>query len=155
MVNKTLYDCAKKALKHRSGTVLEDMYWIDKNTGKIIVSVIDSTNERTIKYTDKIKKAVKANDNIITIHTHPSSMPPSIEDFNSCFNNGYKECFVACHNGTVYGYSANEEVSSKLYGLYIQNYINKGMSEFEAQLKTIYKLSRSYNIKFWEVSCNG
>lgn len=28
-VNKTLYDCAKTALKHRSGTVFEDMYWID------------------------------------------------------------------------------------------------------------------------------
>ncbi len=154
-VNKTLYDCAKKALKHRSGTVLEDMYWIDGKTGKLLCSVTDSTDERTIKYSDRIKKAVKTNNNIVTIHTHPSSMPPSVDDFNSCFNNGYKNCFVACHDGKVYRYLANEKVNSRLYSLYIQSYINEGLSEFDAQLKTIDKLSKSYKIKLWEVSCDG
>ena len=44
-VNKALYNCAKSALKHRSGTVYEDMYWIDSKTGSIILSVTDSTDE--------------------------------------------------------------------------------------------------------------
>ena len=39
-VNKALYDSAKKALKHRSGTLFEDMYWIDVNNGKEICSVL-------------------------------------------------------------------------------------------------------------------
>lgn len=155
LVNKSLYNCAKDALKHRSGTVFEDMYWIDGNTGKIIFSVTDSTEERTIKYTDRIKRAIKTNDNIVTIHTHPSSMPPSADDFNSCFINGYKNCFIACHNGKVYGYYSNELVNLKLYSLYIQKYINDGFDEYEAQLKAIDRLSRSYEIKFWEVSCDG
>ena len=154
-VNKILYACAKEALKHRSGTVFEDMYWIDYVTGRVLCSITDSTDERTIKYSDRIKKAVKTNSNIVTIHTHPSSMPPSIDDFNSCYENGYKMCFVACHNGTVFRYSANEKVNSRLYNLYIQSYMNKGMFEFEAQLKAIDKLSQSYDIKFWEVSCDG
>ena len=53
-VNKSLYDCAKKALKHRSGTAFEDMYWIDGETGRVMLSVTDSADERTITYTDRI-----------------------------------------------------------------------------------------------------
>lgn len=153
-VNKTLYDCAKKALKHRSGTAFEDMYWIDGDTGKVLLSVTDSADERTIIYTDRIKKIIQVNNNIVTVHTHPSSMPPSIEDFNSCVNNGYGKCFVACHNGKVYCYCSNEMINPKLYNLYIQKYMNYGFSEIESQIKTINKLSQSFDINFWEVSCN-
>ncbi|MDE6709376.1 MAG: hypothetical protein K2J76_02675, partial [Oscillospiraceae bacterium] len=49
-INKALYDCAKTALKHRSGTEFEDMYWIDGGTGEILLSVTDSTDKRTIVY---------------------------------------------------------------------------------------------------------
>lgn len=154
-VNKSLYDCAKKALKHRSGTAFEDMYWIDGETGRVMLSVTDSADERTITYTDRIKKCIQTNNNVVTIHTHPSSMPPSIEDFNSCANNGYAKCFVACHNGVLYGYHSNEMINPKLYNLYIQKYMNGGFSEMEAQVKTIKKLSQSFDINFWEVSYNG
>lgn len=154
-VNKSLYDCAKKALKHRSGTAFEDMYWIDGETGRVMLSVTDSADERTITYTDRIKKCIQTNNNVVTIHTHPSSMPPSIEDFNSCANNGYAKCFVACHNGVLYGYHSNEMINTKLYNLYIQKYMNGGFSEMEAQVKTIKKLSQSFDINFWEVSYNG
>lgn len=154
-VNKSLYDCAKKALKHRSGTAFEDMYWIDGETGRVMLSVTDSADERTITYTDRIKKCIQTNNNVVTIHTHPSSMPPSIEDFNSCANNGYAKCFVACHNGVLYGYHSNEMINQKLYNLYIQKYMNGGFSEMEAQVKTIKKLSQSFDINFWEVSYNG
>ena len=133
-VNKSLYDCAKKALKHRSGTAFEDMYWIDGETGRVMLSVTDSADERTITYTDRIKKCIQTNNNVVTIHTHPSSMPPSIEDFNSCANNGYAKCFVACHNGVLYGYHSNEMINPKLYNLYIQKYMNGGFSEMEAQV---------------------
>lgn len=154
-VNKSLYDCAKKALKHRSGTAFEDMYWIDGETGRVMLSVTDSADERTITYTDRIKKCIQTNNNVVTIHTHPSSMPPSIEDFNSCANNGYAKCFVVCHNGVLYGYHSNEMINPKLYNLYIQKYMNGGFSEMEAQVKTIKKLSQSFDINFWEVSYNG
>jgi len=154
-VNKTLYVCAKKALKHRSGTVYEDMYWIDGNTGKIILSVTDSTDERAIVYTDKIRSVLKNNDNIVTVHTHPSSMPPSASDLNSNFTNGYTKGFVACHNGKVFGYTSNELFSEKLNGMYIQRFINQGYDEFEAQIKAMEKLSETFDIKVWEVDCNG
>lgn len=153
-VNKTLYDCAKTALKHRSGTVFEDMYWIDSDTGEVILSVVDSTDQRAIVYTDKIRKTIKNNNNIVTIHTHPSSMPPSIDDFNSCYKNGYKAGFIACHNGKVFKYSSNQEVSKSLYNLYIGEFLDEGMDEFDAQLQALDKLTENYLIEFTEVLKN-
>lgn len=142
-------------MKHRSGTVFEDMYWIDGNTGKVIFSVTDSAEERAIVYTEKIRNAIIGNGNIITVHTHPSSMPPSASDLNSNFTNGYTKGFVACHNGGVFGYTSSELFSEKLNGMYIQKFINQGYEEFEAQLKALEKLSETFDIKVCEVDYNG
>jgi SPP1 gp7 family putative phage head morphogenesis protein len=153
-VNRSLYNCAKTALKHRSGTAYEDMYWIDSETGRILLSVTDSTDERTIIYTDKIKKAILSQQNAITLHTHPSSMPPSISDLNSCFKNGYKKGFIACHNGKIFGYTANEEVNERIYNMYIESFLKDGFDEYDAQMKALNKLSQTYDISVWEVLCN-
>ena len=154
-VNKALYDSAKKALKHRSGTELEDMYWLDSESGEILLAVTDSTDESSIKYTDSIKKKIKQALNnskkIVAMHTHPKSMPPSIDDFNSCFSHGYIEGFVACHDGKIFRYSSGERVSSSLYELYIQNFLDDGMSEYDAQIKALEKIKVNYDINFEEV----
>ena len=150
-VNKALYDCAKRALKHRSGTALEDMYWLDAETGKIVFAVTDSTDDRAIIYTDKLRKAIKGRESMITIHTHPSSMPPSIDDFNSSYKNGYKEGFIACHNGKVFRYSSEQEVSKTLYNLYINEFMDNGLNEYDAQLKALYKIKENHAISFSEV----
>lgn len=153
-VNRSLYNCAKTALKHCSGTAYEDMYWIDSEIGRILLSVTDSTDERAIIYTDKIKKAILSQQNVITLHTHPSSMPPSVSDFNSCFKNGYKKGFIACHNGKIFGYTANEEVNERIYNMYIESFLKEGFNEYDAQMKALNKLSQTYDISVWEVLCN-
>lgn len=152
-VNKTLYNSAKAALKHRSGTELEDMYWIDGETGAVIYSALDNKDIRTVEYTEKIKSILRKSDGrkIITLHTHPNSMPPSIEDFNSCFRHGYYCGFVACHDGKVFRYSAKECISSSLYELYIQNYLDDGQNEYKAQIKALEKICVNYAINFEEV----
>ena len=153
-VNKTLYDCAKKALKHRSGTLFEDMYWIDGDSGEIIFSVTDSTVERGIVYTDKIKEAIKNAKNIITLHTHPSSMPPSASDLNSNFDYNYNTGFAACHNGKIYAYKSEEAINKKVYDLYINSFISQGYTEFDAQIEALKKLQNNFKINFWEVTGN-
>ena len=40
-LNRLLYQLAKKMLKHRSGTLYEDMYWIDIDTGEIVASEVN------------------------------------------------------------------------------------------------------------------
>ena len=153
-VNRTIYNRAKEMLNHRSGTMFEDMYWIDGNTGKVIAKEISGNTEQKIYYSDATKKVISANKNkeLITIHNHPSSMPPSVADFNSCYRNGYKCGYIVCHNGKIYAYTSQQMINEKLYNLYIGEYIDDGLSEFEAQLKTIEKLKKNHSIDFWEVT---
>lgn len=149
-VNKALYQCAKEALYHRSGTKLEDMYWIDEN-GKTILSITDSTDTQEIAYTKSAKKAVQGRTDLVTIHTHPASMPPSADDLNSNCQNGYKLGVVACHNGKVFVYRSNEIVNEQLYEMYISQALTNGSDEFDAQLSALRELSRSYDIYIQEV----
>lgn len=152
-LNKALYNAAKAALKHRSGTELEDMYWFNGKTGEEIYSVLDSTEERAVVYTDKIKSILLANsgNEIIALHTHPNSMPPSIEDLNSCFQHGYKCGFIACHNGKIFRYSSTEYVNKKLYDLYLGEYLDRGLTEFDAQIRTLNKIKENHAVDFEEV----
>lgn len=128
------------------------MYWIDGETGTLISKELDAKSPRIVTYSGKTKKVIKANNNIIALHTHPSSMPPSVEDLNSCYNNGYKCGFVACHNGKVFGYSSGQYINPKLYELSVGDYIDGGLSEFEAQMRTLIDLKRNHDIDIWEVN---
>ena len=152
-VNKTLYDCAKKALTHRSGTLYEDMYWIDTNTGDVVASETVGNIEQRVKYSTSTKKTVASYPSgcLATLHNHPASMPPSAGDFNSCYRNGYKIGIVSCHNGKVFAYTSNQEISESLYNMYIQRAILDGDDEFAAQMKALNIIKENYDIDFWEV----
>ncbi|MFT3951187.1 MAG: hypothetical protein QM689_04435 [Oscillospiraceae bacterium] len=150
-LNKSLYDKSKQALKHRSGTEFEDMYWFDEATGKVIASETNSTEKRKIVYSEKTKRAVSSTENVLSLHTHPSSMPPSAADFNSCFRNKYKMGYIACHNGKLYGYASEQEISEDLYNLYIASFVSDGYDDLDAQFNAIEKLKENHLIKFWEV----
>ena len=150
-VNKTLYDCAKAALKHRSGTKFEDMYWIDGNTGEIIASTLNEKETSGVAKSKRRNKVLARYGNIYAIHSHPASMPPSATDFNCFFEQGYSKAFVACHDGTLYSYTSEQEVSIELYNLYVSKFASNGYSEKEAQLKALAKLKENHKIDFWEV----
>ena len=150
-VNRTLYLKAKEMLQHRSGTMLEDMYWIDRETGKVIASALNEQLEEKIIYSNVLKKMLKGKTNLIAMHTHPQSMPPSIADFNSSFKNCYKECLIICHDGTIYKYVSKQEVPKSLYERYIGNYLKEGCTEKEAQFRTLEELKKNFKIDFWEV----
>lgn len=150
-VSRVLYAKAKEMLQHRSGTMYEDMYWIDGDTGEIIASALDEKEPSAVAYTDKIKKKITGKKNLITMHTHPSSMPPSVADFNSNLEHGYATSLVICHDGTVYTYTSKQKVESGLYILYINRYIKEGYTDKVAQLMALEKLKENYEIDFWEV----
>ena len=116
-LNKLLYKIAKKMLLHRSGTEYEDMYWIDLINGKIVCKITDSKYKKKILYTTTIKKMIKKSENLLTIHTHPDSFPPSIDDINSNYDNNYEIGIVICHDGRVYMYSAEERINVNYYKL--------------------------------------
>ena len=150
-VNRILYSKAKEMLLHRSGTLYEDMYWFDADTGKVIAKEIDSSEEEQILYSESISKAIKSGNNIIAVHTHPCSMPPSIADFNSAKEHNYMLGVVLCHDGKIFCYKSDEIISKMMYNLYVADYYVQFQDEFLAQLEAIKELSETYDIEFWEV----
>lgn len=153
-VDKSIYKCSKKMLKHRSGTLYEDIYFIDKNTGKIIASSTNMNIECAVGYNKKIKKALKNNDmsQVIAIHNHPSGMPPSAGDFNSAFTNGYSKCFTIGHDGSIIEYSKGSrliDINEYDTLLSIERLDN---TEHDAQIKVLNSLKEKYGIDYKEVT---
>lgn len=153
LAKKNLYIKSKEMLKHRSGTVFEDMYWIDSETGNIVASENGGNLEEQIAYSKSTRDTVDSysNHKLIALHSHPNSMPPSIADFNSCFKNKYKCGYIACHNGKLFAYTADEEISPLLNEGYIAKFISQGYSVYDAQMMAINKLAENHKISLKEV----
>lgn len=151
-LNKLLYKIAKKMLLHRSGTEYEDMYWIDLINGKIVCKITDSKYKKKILYTTTIKKMIKKSENLLTIHTHPDSFPPSIDDINSNYDHNYEIGIVICHDGRVYMYSAEERINANYYKLTVEDYLKNGYNEDTAQIEALKEMQKKFSIYFKEVT---
>ena len=147
-----VYKLAKNMLIHRSGTEFEDMYWIDLDEIRVIAEETNSLVKKRIIYSNKIIKKIQSCKNIITIHSHPDSFPPSIADFNSNYDHNYVVGIVACHNGKLYMYSANERINEDYYKLVVEGFLKIGYNEEEAQIKALENLQINFDIKFKEVT---
>lgn len=154
-LNKLLYQLAKKMLVHRSGTNYEDMYWINVDTLQIIASEINCQTEHKISYSRKtkqrIKSAAKLKTPILTIHSHPNSFPPSIEDLNSNHNNNYTLGIICCHDGKIFTYSSSQHINKLYYQFTMEKFLQKGYNEFESQMLTLYELQNNFHIFVKEV----
>ena len=153
-LSRCLYRITKKILKHCTGTHYEDMYWIDLDSLKIVAKETTQIVEKQIVYSEKTKKHIKEYTNLITIHSHPDSFPPSIQDFNSNFIHNYALGIVVCHNGCIYIYNANEMINEKYYKLTVEAYIKSGYNEYGAQVAALKEIEKSFDIKFKEVTEN-
>ena len=150
-LNKLLYSLAKKMLNHRTGTLYEDMYWIDMNTVKVVCEIVDSTAESRIEYTERVKRVIKDQNGLLTIHSHPNGFPPSVDDFNSAYANQYAVGVVCGHNGDVFIYQSYEYIPEESYYYLVNDFIKEGCSTYEAQMNTLEELSRRYDIRFRKV----
>ena len=151
-LSRLLYKLAKNMLIHRSGTEFEDMYWIDLDENRVIADETNSLVKKRIIYSNKTIKKIQLCKNIITIHSHPDSFPPSIADFNSNYDHNYVVGIVACHNGKLYMYSANERINEDYYKLVVEGFLKTGYNEEEAQIKALENLQINFDIKFKEVT---
>ena len=149
-LSRALYKIAKKMLVHRSGTKYEDMYWIDLDTLKIVAKEIDGITEHAIIYSNETKKTIKKYPNLITIHTHPDSFPPSINDLNSNFDHGYVLGIIICHNGKIFIYSAREQINENYYKMVVESYLKQGYNEDASQLMALFEIQKNYDILFRE-----
>lgn len=105
-VTRKMWSAATNMLSHRSGTKYEDMAFIDSKTGKALFQT-GYNAESAVEPTKAMKKMVTSSEpfTIISIHNHPGSSVPSIQDIITAHDRQYKFGLVACHNGTVFKYS--------------------------------------------------
>lgn len=120
-VNRTLLECSRRAIEHRSGTLYEDMYLINAITGEIEGCQINAAIPQGVDYNDSmnnaIAKAEKNNIPLIALHTHPEGYPPSIDDFNSLYIHNYVKGVVVGHNGQVYVFDKPAEYVEDVEGI--------------------------------------
>jgi hypothetical protein len=159
-VNKALYDSAKEMLYDRSGTRYESMRWIDGDTGEVIVEfysmgrvpgLTGEEHELKVEYGDSVLHKLKGHNNVVTIHNHPNSTAPSVGDLNSSFLHRYTTGFVAAHDGRVFSYVSNQEISIKLYELQVKDFALDGHDMVESQMLAFADMSRNFNINVVEV----
>ena len=154
-LSRLMYKISKDMLEHRSGTQLEDMYWIDLDSVSVIAQETESTEECKINYSKKTYNAIKNCQNILTIHSHPNSSPPSVDDINSNYRFGYNMGIVVCHDGTIYKYSSDQEIRKNLFNLFASEFRVKGYNDNESHLLTLQKLHNDGYIYFKEVTADG
>ena len=154
-LNRLLYRLSKKMLKHRTGTEYEDMYWIDPISVTIIAEETESSSAGKIQYTESVVSKIRKYDNLITLHSHPNSFPPSINDLNSNYYNQYDIGIVVCHDGKIFVYSSKQEIDENYYKLRVEKHLKRGYNEFEAQLCALKELESKFEIQVKEHSCNS
>ena len=140
-VTKAIKQESRRMLRHRSGTKFEDLSFIDAETGKVCRSDQYEV-ENTAKMTKEMNKMVKNSNNIIAIHNHARSTPPSDSDIFTAIKRGYKYGLVSCHNGDMYKYDVSKCIKDKikvaqLYNLEYGEYYNGKYSSFEDFSKKI------------------
>lgn len=153
-LNRLLFYLAKKMLIHRSGTRFEDMYWIDPEKHKVVAQEIDGKCEKQIVYSERTKAVILENTGLVTIHSHPDSYPPSIEDLNSNYVNDYKLGIVVTHSGRVYVYRNFNYISERYYQLKVDGYLKAGYNEDESQIKALCYCREHFDVEFMEVTEN-
>ena len=106
--NVTSVMCRKsrEILSHRTGTLYEDLVFIDSATGRCKVQKNYNVKQQVIP-TKAMKEMVTSNPpyTVISIHNHPQSTVPSIDDLDSCYKHKYKYGVIACHDGNAFKYS--------------------------------------------------
>lgn len=155
-LNRLIYKLAKKMLKHRTGTEFEDMYWVDLDTLMVVAKELNAKKIREVVYSDKTKKIVRKYKNdltkrLLTIHTHPSSFPPSIPDFNANYENEYNIGIVICHDGKIFLYSANEKLNENYYNLLVAKKLGQGYNDYEARINALQEMQKAFAIMVKEV----
>ena len=150
-LNKLLYQLAKNMLEHRSGTLYEDMYWIDAETATIVAKEVTGSVKSKIVYSKGTLAKIRNKKGLITIHTHPSSSPPSISDLRSNYIYEYSLGIVCGHNGNVYTYFANEEIPKERYESLGGKFLNIFKSREKAQVLMLDELQKEFDVIVKEV----
>ena len=79
---------------------------------------------------------------LVSVHNHPSNVPPTGSDFGSAISHGYAGGVVALHNGEVYAFELGERPFNGVYfDLKVQQLESQGKPNYSAMLDVMRQLS--------------
>ena len=114
-LHETAHADISRMLRHRSGTAYEDLYAYDLTAGERIGSVVNAGSPKRVEPTDELRRgiadAVSSGHEVVMLHNHPDSMPPSAADINSLITTGARRGVIACHDGSIYVYEVIEDAA--------------------------------------------
>ena len=144
VVDESIYKYAKAGLIHRDGTNREDLYILSASKGTVLGKNVTSDEAFGVKPNESIRSAVINNQgDLIGLHTHPDSTPPTGSDFETAFKRGYHLGIVACSNGSVYTYGcANQFASARI----IDDTIEKFKKMIDDSGKKVYSKDREAHL---------
>ena len=95
---------------------------------------------------------------IISIHNHPNSTVPSLDDINTAWKKKYKYGIVVCHNGNIYKYTIlgdfNEIIVDSLLEKINNLVYNKNkLNDFNTQLNKYINLLYKENVNLEVILC--
>ncbi|MGN0070417.1 MAG: phage minor head protein [Atopobiaceae bacterium] len=151
IADKAIANECRAMLVHRSGTSGEDLSLISRVTGEVVAKSTAGTDENQTVYTKEILDAIAANEpgSLISVHNHPTNLPPTGSDFGAQVAHSYGGGVVALHNGEVYYFEQGEPPE---YGVYfdmkVSELVSSGMRESDAMAKVLHTLQEEGKIRW-------
>ncbi|KXL52002.1 phage minor capsid protein 2 [Anaerotignum neopropionicum] len=155
-VNTQIYDQARAMLIHRKGTYNEDLCLINSLSGKVVGRQVNSNVVNNVVYNRSLNKAIAESEpfTLISVHNHPTNIPPTGKDFTSNGSHKYNLGIVACHDGTVYTYkSGNKIFTSGLFDKRVEKYkkVYYNSSEVEVHEMVLDEFVKEYGIEWSKI----
>ena len=142
---------ATAMLTHRSETDLEDLALVSKSEGRIVARSAASSIPFETARNAEIEKAISTypRGDLVSIHNHPLSIPPTGSDFASAGYNGYGGGVVALHNGEVFYYEVGDmPFRSLFFDGKVEELVKMGTGRYEAVIEVMRRYERSHGIKW-------
>ena len=155
-------DTARDMLRHRSGSVMEDFAAISASSKTVVTKMTSSSEPKmaalsreNIRVIDNAKRG-----DLISVHNHPESMPPSFKDFLRVSHRSFRYGLIACHDGRVIRYRVSDaeklnDVVQSGRGDEIDSFILRNLMYYESRDRsnTLAKaLERRYGVTYEELT---
>ena len=153
-LDRSIAEACRSALVNRSGTSGEDLILISRKTGEIVARSNKKTVPNETVYTEEIVDAIKSHEpgSLISVHNHPTNIPPTGSDFSAQLAHSYGGGVVALHNGDAYYFEQGEEpVSGVYFDQKVSRLVSNGADESDAILSVMERLQEEGRIRWMKI----
>lgn len=153
-LDRTIAEACRSALVNRSGTSGEDLVLVSRETGEVVAKSNRETAANETVYTQEVLDAIKSHEpgSLISIHNHPTNLPPTGSDFGSQTAHSYGGGVVALHNGDAYYFEqGNDPVSGVYFDRKVSNLVSGGADEADAILAVMEQLQKERRIRWTKI----